>query len=169
MPLTIITGARGAGKTALLRARVAACAAVGRTVGGIASLAVFVGGVRTGYDLVNLRTGEQRLLARVVAPGEKPTIGPYRFDESAIEAGNAAITAAVAARLDVLAIDEVGPLELGGAGWTPGLERALAACPAEQELIVVARTGLVAALAARFPSPLWAAATQRTASGNSTG
>jgi len=141
-----------------LRAYAATCVAHGATVGGIASPAVFADGRRAGYDLLDLRTGALRELARIAAPGETATVGPYRFDDDAVQAGNAAISAAIAEGLPVVAVDEVGPLELAGGGWAPALVQVLAECDARTELVLVVRTGLVDALEQRFPSPLWAAA-----------
>jgi len=115
--VTVITGERGCGKTTLLREYVDAASRAGRTVGGIASPVVYENGQRLGYDLLDLRRGVRRALARVVrGPEAVSTIGPFRFEETALVEGNAAIVAAVDDGLGVVAIDEVGPLEGGGGG-----------------------------------------------------
>lgn len=156
MDLTVITGERGCGKTTLLREYVDAASHAGRTVGGIASLVVYENGRRLGYDLLDLRRGGRRPLARVVAgPEAGLTVGPFRFEEDALVEGNAAIVAAVEDGLDVVAIDEVGPLEWDGWGWADALTHALRAGQAGQELIVVVRTSLCEKLPDRFPSTLW--------------
>ena len=161
MSLCIISAGRGQGKTTFLRAYASRAAVEGRSVGGIASVAVFKGDQRVGYDLIDLWRNHQRPLARVVTQeDEQPTVGMYRFDEPAVTAGNAAIVAAVREGLDVVAVDEIGPLEFRGegCGWAPALQTALAECKPNQELIVVVRASLAAELAARFPSPHWAEA-----------
>ncbi|MBN2562874.1 MAG: DUF2478 domain-containing protein [Phycisphaerae bacterium] len=174
MTLKILSADRGRGKTSFLRRYVADAAGRGRSVGGIASPAVFENGRRIGYDLIDLRRGSQRPLARMVGPGDTPAdVGRYRFDEAAVAEGNAAVIAAVRDGLDVVAIDEIGPLELRGKGWAPALEFALregdygAALSqdglsenrsSEPELIIVIRSSLVADLAGRFPSPAWSVA-----------
>jgi nucleoside-triphosphatase THEP1 len=156
MFLTIVSGTRGQGKTTLVRQYVADAVAAGRSVGGVVSPAVFEHGERAGYDLLDLRSGRQRPLARVVtSPAETPTIGTFRFDEAALAAGNAAIVSAVQDGLDVIAIDELGPLELEGKGWAPALAFALQACRTEQELVVAVRASLADKLPVRFPSSLW--------------
>jgi nucleoside-triphosphatase THEP1 len=120
---------------------------------------VFEGGQRIGYDLIDLRTGTRRTLARVVdEPGAATTVGVYQFDSRAVEEGNAAIIAAVREGLDLVAIDEVGPLEFRGEGWSRALQVCLDECTSQQELVIVVRPSLVDELPARFPSPLWAAA-----------
>lgn len=156
MALTVICASRGQGKTTLLRQYVAEAAKTGRSVGGIATPAVFENGRRIGYDLLDLRCGGQRPLARVVtSPDATPTIGSYRFDDDVLAAGNAAVIAAVQDGLDLIAIDEIGPLELQGRGWAPALTHALRTCRPQQELIIAVRTTLRDELPARFPSSLW--------------
>jgi nucleoside-triphosphatase THEP1 len=159
MPLTIVHAARGEGKTTFLCAYAARTAAAGRSIGGIASVAVCEGGQRIGYDLFDLRLGTRRNLARIVSPEDKhPTVGVYRFDDQAVRAGNEAIQMAVTDRLDMIAIDEVGPLELRGEGWAPALEFALQRLGSRQELAVVVRSSLADELPERFGSPLWSSA-----------
>ena len=159
MQATIITAAKGEGKTSFLRAHVRALIGSGRSVGGIAAPAVFEGDQRVGYDLIDLRTGHRRALCRVGDPREaRPHAGAYRFDEGAISEGNTAITSAVRDGLEVIAIDEIGPLQFRGQGWAPALQLALEECEVRQELLIVARPALVEELANRFPSAVWATA-----------
>lgn len=154
--MMVVTGAKGQGKTTFLRAYVARAAQSGRSIGGIASPAVFVADSRVGYDLIDLRSGKQQPLARVVASTTStPTIGSFQFDNAAVAQGNVAIVAAVQSGADLVAIDEVGPLEFRGQGWAPALETALRECRLDQELIVVVRAALLDDLPRRFPSPLW--------------
>jgi nucleoside-triphosphatase THEP1 len=121
---------------------------------------VFENEQRIGYDLIDLRHGSRRLLARVATSDDvTPTVGVFRFDDSAVAEGNAAICSAVRDDLEVIAIDEVGPLEFRGKGWAPALEFALLECGPQQELIIVARPSLTKGLPARFASPMWANAT----------
>ncbi len=159
MSVTIITGERGAGKTGYLSGYVAAAKARGRSVGGVLAPAVFQGGQRSGYDLVDLRTGARWPLARVVRPGSGTAlVGVYHFDDTALREGNWSILTALAEGADIIAIDEVGPLEFRGDGWAGALQSALEQCGRRQELVVVVRATLVEELSARFPSPRWAEA-----------
>jgi nucleoside-triphosphatase THEP1 len=156
MNVYIVTAGRGEGKTSFLRAYAARTAERGRSVGGIACPAVFHCDRRIGYDWIDLRCARQHLLARVVgAPGAGPVVGRYRFDEAAIAEGNAAIVSAVSDGVDVVCVDEIGPLEFRGQGWAPALERALHEAKTTEEILVVTRPSLVDQLSTRFPSPLW--------------
>ena len=154
--MKIISGGQGEGKTTYLREYAAHATDRGRSVGGVASVAIFKDDQRIGYDLLDLRQGVRRPLARVAVPAEEPpTVGMYRFDEEAVAAGNAAILVAVRDGLDIVAIDEVGPWEFRGGGWAPGLKVALADCSATQELVVVVRPALVDLLPRAFPAGAW--------------
>ncbi|MCP4590707.1 MAG: DUF2478 domain-containing protein [bacterium] len=159
MPLNIVSGERGAGKTGFLEKLVARATAAGRTTGGVLSPAVFEAGQRCGYDLIDPLRGTRQVLARVAGPLDgAPTVGMYRFCDAAVEAGCQAIISAVRSRVDVVVVDEVGPLELRGEGWAPALEIALNECDIRQELFVVVRPSLVGDLPARFPAGEWAKA-----------
>ena len=106
------------------------------------------------------------MLARVGSSADAASaVGIYRFDDDAVAAGNQAISAAVRDRLDLIAIDEVGPLEFRGQGWAPALEIALRECDPQQELVVVVRAALVDDLSKRFPSPAWTSASRMSPPG----
>jgi len=110
--------------------------------------------------MLDLRSGQRRLLARVRDSGEAAvTVGPYVFDPAAVEGGNTAIVRAIREGLNVIVIDEIGPLEFRGLGWAPGLRAALDECAETQELIVVVRPSLIDELPGQFPSPSWDGAT----------
>ncbi|MFH1111289.1 MAG: nucleoside-triphosphatase [Planctomycetota bacterium] len=154
--LKLLTAGRGEGKTTFLREYAVCAAGRGLSVGGVAAPAVFEKGERVGYDLIDLRRGSRRPLARIVSsPGAKRTAGMYWFDEAAEADGNAAIISAIQDRLDVVAIDEVGPREFLGGGLVQALSFALRELSPEQELILVVRPSLVDELPHRFPSPRW--------------
>lgn len=159
MGVTIVCAGQGEGKTTFLRGQVAQAAEGGRSVGGVASPVVFENDQRIGYDLLDLGNGERRSLARVSSSQQtEPEVGMFRFDEGAVAEGNAAIIAAVRDGVEVVAIDEVGPLEFRGRGWAAALETALRECRSGQELILTVRPALVEELSDRFASPLWATA-----------
>lgn len=116
MDLKLLCAAKGKGKTPFLCQYAARATDHGRSVGRVASPATFETGQRIGYDLADPRRSSRRTLARVVsAPEATPTLGMCQFDDPAINEEN-------------VVIDEVGPLEFRGKGWTPALEIALREC-----------------------------------------
>jgi nucleoside-triphosphatase THEP1 len=123
--ITLITGARGSGKTSLCQQRADAARAAGLDVAGILSPALFEGGAKVGIAALDLRTGERRLLARRRQPGDSDTPGGpqtegWRFDPTALAWADAVLSTATPC--DLLVVDELGPLELErNEGWTAAL------------------------------------------------
>ena len=110
--------------------------------------------------MLDLRSGQCRHLARVQASASAAvTVGPYVFEPAAFAAGNAATVRAIRDGVDIIVVDEVGPLEFRGLGWSPGVRTALEECTDRQELFIVVRPSLVDRLPEQFSSPLWHFAT----------
>jgi nucleoside-triphosphatase len=109
----LITGRPGVGKSTLFSRIVEALRAGGCSVGGIAAPeARGADGRRIGFYIVDLATGRRAWLARRDAGRAGPRIGKYIVDPASAEAvGVKAIRAAIESH-DVIAIDEVGPMEL---------------------------------------------------------
>ncbi|MBC7098973.1 DUF2478 domain-containing protein [Candidatus Bipolaricaulota bacterium] len=133
----IITGPIGSGKTRAatwLSARLRSC---GARVGGVISPRVLEGGVTVGYRVRDVSTGEQRPLCSVSPPGMR--FGGYYFSPEGIAFANRALSKATA-EAQIVVIDEVGPLELSGGGFAPGV---LAVRRAGLPLILSVRPGLI--------------------------
>lgn len=89
---------------------------------GIASPRVLAGGETVGYRVRDLVTGEERPLCSLAPPGI-----PFRrffFSPDGLAFGNAALERA-ARETKVIVVDEVGPLELAGGGFSSGMRAAL--------------------------------------------
>jgi ABC-type cobalamin/Fe3+-siderophores transport system ATPase subunit/nucleoside-triphosphatase THEP1 len=128
----VVTGARGSGKSRWCAALVAAARAGGRRVAGVVSPAVFdpaapagasLARAKVAIDLVDLASGERRRLAEVRRDDDPGTATQrWRFDEAALAWGNGALRAAAGEDVDLLVVDELGPLEfVRGVGFTDGL------------------------------------------------
>ncbi len=111
----LVSGERGAGKTAaLLRVRGAALSA-GLTTGGFLSVARFAEGEKVGIDVMDAATSALHPLAEVGEGGALRT-GRYRFHPAGIAAGLRFAQDGQGA--DVFFADELGPLELErDEGW----------------------------------------------------
>ena len=157
MAVTILSAGKGGGKTSFLLQWVAYLRQQGKSVGGVAQPAVFEHGSRIGYDLLNLHSGDRRPLARL-SDQASATVGIYQFDDQVLEDGEKAILEAAHAGREVVALDEIGPLEFRGGGWAQAVDVALDKSLGAFDLIVVVRPKLVDQLADRFPSPLWESA-----------
>jgi len=120
--LILLSGASGSGKTSLCRQVIQAAVKLGISAGGVLSPGHFDAGIKTGINVMDVRTGETRLLASQANSLESSTGSTLRtpawqFDQAAADWGDGIIANALPA--DLLVIDELGPLEwLQNRGWT---------------------------------------------------
>jgi nucleoside-triphosphatase len=120
--ISVITGWRGVGKTALCQRIVAQAQLAQRKIAGLLSPGRFNGESKTGIFAVDLARGERRLLASAV-DGEIDGLqfGPWTFDRQVLAWGNQSLTQS--ADPDLLIIDEIGPLEFEKeTGWKSSFE-----------------------------------------------
>ena len=108
--ILILTGAPGVGKTTVLTKIVDAMKAKGMSVGGMVSREVRKDNVRVGFEIVDLTSGKHGWLAHVNGSG--PQIGKYHVNLADLyKVGTAAISQALE-NCSIIAIDEIGPMEL---------------------------------------------------------
>jgi len=123
-PLILLTGRPGIGKTSVLRRAVAEVKNRNYSVGGMVCSEVREGGVRVGFEIMDLSSGQRGWLAHVNQP-TGPRIGKYRVNVTDLEVvGVAAIRDAVR-NADVVAVDEIGPMELSSAAFRDALMEAV--------------------------------------------
>lgn len=146
--LAVLTGESGAGKTTWCTRLIEAARNQGMRCSGVISPPVFHLGEKTGIRLVNVSTGESRLLGRL--RGEIDPHAPTRkwaFDEAVLAWGNKILSKDDAC--DLLLVDELGPLEFQHAS---GLQAGFLALERKNYRLGVAvvRPGLLAAARARW-------------------
>jgi nucleoside-triphosphatase len=124
----LLTGRPGVGKTTLLVETTEELEGRGLKVGGMVSREVRVGGVRVGFEISDLASGQKGWLAHVEQP-EGPQIGKYRVNlKDLVEIGvNAINRAADDSTISVVAIDEIGPMELSSEDFKKAVEKAVEA------------------------------------------
>ena len=95
----------------------------GVRVAGILAPGILTDGRRTGFDLVNLATGERVPLAREQGNvgGPHARWSRFAFSPEGLALGRRALTDDVRGA-DVVVVDEVGPFELSGGGWSAPLD-----------------------------------------------
>ncbi|MCX5795970.1 MAG: DUF2478 domain-containing protein [Elusimicrobia bacterium] len=118
----IITGEQGEGKSSLVKTSAQALREAGASLGGIHAPGFWEEGRRSGFDITDLGTGESRPLCRTQGPAGWPAQGPFRFSPDGLAFGLRALAEAMRRDADVIFVDEVGPMELRGLGWAPGLD-----------------------------------------------
>ncbi|RTQ45236.1 hypothetical protein EJV47_25500 [Hymenobacter gummosus] len=90
-------------------------------------------------------------------PGQWPvvSIGRFQFAPAAFGWANAALSGAAEAPPAWLVVDEIGPLELRGAGLAPALRQLLEAETRPQHLVLVVRAALVEQVMQHFGLARW--------------
>ncbi len=120
----LLTGNPGVGKTTVLMKTVNALKERGICVGGMISREAREGGTRVGFEILDVNTGRHGWLAHVDQKAG-PQVGRYRVNiEDLNGIGAQAVTDAVE-NCDVVAIDEVGPMELFSAKFKEAVRKAL--------------------------------------------
>ncbi|MDH5362118.1 MAG: nucleoside triphosphatase, partial [Aigarchaeota archaeon] len=109
--LIFLTGRPGIGKTTVFLRTVDDLRTRGVEVGGMSTAEIRADGVRIGFKVTDLSSGKSGVLAHV-GRSTGPHVGKYRVNPKDLEEiGVKAIMNALR-RMEVVAIDEVAPMEL---------------------------------------------------------
>ncbi len=120
----ILTGASGVGKTTVLTKTVDALKAKGIRVGGMVTREVRENNVRVGFEILDLTNNKHGWLAHVNGQGG-PLVGKYNVNlEDLDNIGTTAIMQALE-KCNVIAIDEIGPMELFSQKFKQAVTQAL--------------------------------------------
>ena len=120
----LLTGNPGVGKTTVLTRTVDILKEKGYLVGGMISSEARQGGTRVGFEILDLSSQKRGWLAHV---NQKtgPMVGKYRVNIKYLEAIGAQAITVAAENCDVIAIDEIGPMELFSQKFRDATQRAL--------------------------------------------
>jgi len=122
--LLLLTGSPGVGKSTVLLHIVEALRARGYKVGGMISREMRSDVMRVGFEILDLSSGRRGWLARVNEP-VGPQVGRYRVNVQDLDGiGVQAILGAVESS-DVIAVDEVGPMELFSGRFQDAVKKAI--------------------------------------------
>ena len=120
----LLTGASGVGKTTVLIKTVEALKSRGVSVGGMISREAREGNLRVGFEILDLTNGKHGWLASVNLKSG-PQVGKYHVNLPDLEnIGAKAIMDAVE-KCAVVAIDEIGPMELFSERFKQAVKQAL--------------------------------------------
>jgi nucleoside-triphosphatase len=122
-----LTGNPGVGKTAVLTKTVNALKAEGYTVGGMISREVREGGTRVGFEILDLNSGRRGWLAHVNQKSG-PQVGKYHVNIQDLNGVGAQAILDAVEKCAVIAIDEIGPMELFSEKFKEATRKALESC-----------------------------------------
>ena len=140
----ILTGSIGDGKTTYTKTLIDLFRNKGTRMGGIISERVMVNSQTTGYDLVNIETGESIIMLRQDEECGSERIGRYTICKGGMERGNEILRSLTSRKIQLIIIDEVGLLELQDKGWTESINQILA--ESSVNLLITVRTDYVDAV-----------------------
>jgi nucleoside-triphosphatase len=107
----LLTGNPGVGKTTVLMKTVNALKERGFCVGGMVSREVREGGARVGFEIQDIASSRRGWLAHINQKGG-PQVGKYRVNIEDLNAIGAQAVSDAVENCKVVAIDEIGPMEL---------------------------------------------------------
>lgn len=120
----LITGNPGVGKTTVLTKTNDILKEKGYIVGGMISSEAREAGTRVGFEILDLNTQKRGWLAHV-SQKTGPQVGKYRVNIEDLNAVGAQAITVAAENCDVIAIDEIGPMELFSQKFKEATQRAL--------------------------------------------
>jgi nucleoside-triphosphatase len=120
----LITGRPGSGKTSVIEGAVALLRGRGYKAGGLYCPEIRERGVRVGFKMVDLMTGEERILAHVDQP-TGPMVSKYRVNVANVDAMSEASIARALKEADFVVIDEIAPMEVHSEGFKRAVLAAL--------------------------------------------
>ncbi len=148
----LLYGRSGSGKTIQALRCCTQAEDYGWNVGGILAPGTFQNNMRYDFDVMDILSGQKIKLCTsnplLNVQNNPIKIGRFIFYEEAFQFGNTAIEKAISNKVDLLIIDEIGPLECTGNGWASALKKATS-CKIPKILITV-RTQLIQTIAQNF-------------------
>ena len=145
----LITGRPGSGKTSIVERAISILRERGLKVGGLYCPEIREGGIRLGFKMVDLMTGEERILAHVNQK-EGPQVSKYRVNVANVDAMSERSIGRALREADFVVIDEIAPMELHSEGFRRSV---LAALDSPKPLLAIIHqrttTGFIGAVKAR--------------------
>lgn len=129
----LITGSPGSGKTTVVENVLSSLRKKGFEVGGIYCPEIRSGGVRKGFEIIDIMTDESKILAHVNR-NQGPRVSKYRVDVSNVDAVSKSAISRALEKADLLVVDEIAPMEIYSDEFRRQVRRAL---NSEKPLIAV--------------------------------
>jgi nucleoside-triphosphatase len=120
----LITGRPGSGKTSVIERAMSILRERGFRAGGLYCPEIREGGVRVGFRIIDLMTGEERILAHV-HQREGPQVSKYRVNVANVDELSEVAIGRALQEADFVVIDEIAPMELYSEGFRRAVQSAL--------------------------------------------
>jgi nucleoside-triphosphatase THEP1 len=124
--ICLVTGDREEGKTAFLVKMVDDLIAEGQKVTGFLAIGIHdAEGIRYGFNIRNIETGEEAEFCVSHGDNDWERIGRFSINPAGLAKGYEWMAPERIRHSDILVIDELGPLEMTGRGWSDLIGRIL--------------------------------------------
>ncbi len=120
--VVIVTGEREQGKTTMIREIVDLLKQKNISPGGFLSTGIHTDGKRTGFRIESLKDGTSVELCTTNPMKGWQKTGKYYFNPDGISFGRSLLAPSQVKDVQLVIIDEIGPVELGGQGWAVSIE-----------------------------------------------
>jgi nucleoside-triphosphatase THEP1 len=120
--IVIITGDIQEGKTTFTRRIIDDLIEQKFRISGFLSIAINDNGVRTGFNLMDIDSSEQIELCSDKKDDNRVKLGRFYFNHGALIFGNRILNPDNLAGKQLIVIDEIGPLEINGQGWSNSID-----------------------------------------------
>jgi len=120
----LITGRPGSGKTSVIEGAIKILCGHGLKAGGFYCPEIREGGERLGFKIIDLMTGEERILAHINQP-TGPQVSKYRVNVKNVDEMSEAAIQRALDEADFIVIDEIAPMETHSEGFKHAVRAAL--------------------------------------------
>ncbi len=144
----VISGGTHSGKTSYAQKLSEHLQALNYKIAGFSAPGKFENNMRSEFYISDFKTGKSELLCTNKAGENKKRVGRFYFNESGLEFGKTILKPENLIGSDFVFIDELGPFELKGKGWSASVENLLK--HPEYKLIFLVRKKLVYDILRRF-------------------
>jgi len=111
--IVLLSGAKGVGKSTVCQKLTRLARRQDKHIGGFLSIALFdEHGNKSGIKLVDPFSGKERQLASIADDLGGPIVGIYHMSAETLSWGTALALSAIEGKVDLVLVDELGPLEL---------------------------------------------------------
>lgn len=120
----LITGRPGSGKTSVIEGAIKILRGRGLKAGGLYCPEIREGLERLGFKIIDLMTGEERILAHINQP-TGPQVSKYRVNVKNVDEMSEAAIQRALGEADFIVIDEIAPMEMHSEGFKRAVQAAL--------------------------------------------
>lgn len=145
----IFTGEQGSGKTTFLKQVLEILYRKNLKVSGILAEGHWENSLRSGFEIVDIETGEKTLLCNRSEDAGDIAYRNFWFKPGGLAFGKKILNNILAKMPDIIAIDEMGGFEIENGGWAENIDQILRRC--DTPMIWTVRQKLTEAVIQKWP------------------